>query len=246
MSRYLALDHSRPASRHVHRTDAAYVAVYSGDPADLAPEERAYRQRGAAWCATEGAYIAMQGNKPQTPPQFKLTDPSRRARRLDRGETPHLGATTTTTFEQSFTKDEILTNITIYWLTSTIGSSMRMYHANDQIPAAQLTSKVQGPLRPSSLFAVYDIHHPPRAPPRTNRQPRPPHREPLPRRPLRRLRRARTLRRRTACVLPPLPNPSTLKAALPQPFPRSTASRWNEVHDAADVLRLSACPRTPG
>src|ERR1700678_4418498 len=36
--------------------------------------------------------------------------------------------------ERRFTKDEILTNVTIYWLTGTIGSAMRMYHANAAIP----------------------------------------------------------------------------------------------------------------
>jgi hypothetical protein len=29
----------------------------------------------------------------------------------------------------SFSRDEILTNVTLYWLTGTIGSSMRMYRA---------------------------------------------------------------------------------------------------------------------
>jgi len=31
---------------------------------------------------------------------------------------------------RSFTKDELLTNIMIYWLTGTIGSSTRMYYEN--------------------------------------------------------------------------------------------------------------------
>jgi len=30
--------------------------------------------------------------------------------------------------EQRYTKDELLTNITIYWVTETIGSSFRMYY----------------------------------------------------------------------------------------------------------------------
>jgi pimeloyl-ACP methyl ester carboxylesterase len=63
--------------------------------------------------------------------------------------------------EQSFTRDEILTNLTIYWLTSTIGSSMRMYRANGQIPAAQHARRVEVPSG-FSLFAG-DISHPPRA-----------------------------------------------------------------------------------
>jgi len=32
--------------------------------------------------------------------------------------------------ERRFTTDEILTNVTLYWLSGTIGSSMRMYRAN--------------------------------------------------------------------------------------------------------------------
>jgi pimeloyl-ACP methyl ester carboxylesterase len=63
--------------------------------------------------------------------------------------------------ERSFTKDEILTNVTIYWLTETIGSSMRMYRANSSIPPVQLTRRVEVP----SGFSVFpgDFLPPPRA-----------------------------------------------------------------------------------
>jgi len=157
VSRYLALDHPDRVAA-VHRTDAG-AAVYTGDPADLAPEERAYRQRGAAWNATEGAYIAMQATKPQTA-AFGLTDsPAGLAAWIV--EKLRTWSDNDGDIEQSFTKDEILTNLTIYWLTATIGSSIRMYHANAKIAAAQHTSKVQVPSG-FSLFAG-DIHHPPRA-----------------------------------------------------------------------------------
>ena len=157
VSRYLALDYPDRVAA-VHRTDAG-AAVYTGDPADLAPEERAYRQRGAAWNATEGAYIAMQATKPQTA-AFGLTDsPAGLAAWIV--EKLRTWSDNDGDIEQSFTKDEILTNLTIYWLTATIGSSIRMYHANAQIPAAQHTRKVQVPSG-FSLFAG-DIHHPPRA-----------------------------------------------------------------------------------
>src|ERR1700691_5675640 len=137
----------------------AGAAVYTGDPADLAPEERAYRQRGAAWNATEGAYIAMQATKPQTA-AFGLTDsPAGLAAWIV--EKLRTWSDNDGDIEQSFTKDEILTNLTIYWLTATIGSSIRMYHANAQIPAAQHTRKVQVPSG-FSRFAG-DISPPPRA-----------------------------------------------------------------------------------
>jgi pimeloyl-ACP methyl ester carboxylesterase len=63
--------------------------------------------------------------------------------------------------ERSYTKDEILTNVTIYWLTGTIGSSMRMYAANAAIPPEQLARRVEVPSG-FSLFAG-DIVRPPRA-----------------------------------------------------------------------------------
>jgi pimeloyl-ACP methyl ester carboxylesterase len=156
VSRYLALDHPGRVAA-VHRTDAG-AAVYAGDPADLAPDERAYLDRGAAWTAAEGAYIAMHRTKPQTP-AFGLTDsPAGLAAWIV--EKLRTWSDNDGDIEQSFTKDEILTNLTIYWLTATIGSSMRMYRANGLIPAAQQARRVQAPSG-FSLFAG-DISHPPR------------------------------------------------------------------------------------
>ena len=63
--------------------------------------------------------------------------------------------------ERRFTKDEILTNVTLYWLTATIGSSMRMYRANAAIPPAQHARRVEVP----SGFSLFpgNIVRPPRA-----------------------------------------------------------------------------------
>jgi pimeloyl-ACP methyl ester carboxylesterase len=62
--------------------------------------------------------------------------------------------------ERSFTKDEILTAVSIYWFTGTIGSSMRMYHANAAIPREQLARRVEVP----SGFSIFagDVVRPPR------------------------------------------------------------------------------------
>jgi pimeloyl-ACP methyl ester carboxylesterase len=62
---------------------------------------------------------------------------------------------------QQAPKDEILSNVTIYWLTGTIGSSMRMYNANAAIPPAQHARRVEVPSG-FSLFPA-DISHPPGA-----------------------------------------------------------------------------------
>src|SRR6185503_14774552 len=126
VSRYLALDHPDRVVA-VHRTDAG-LPVFTGDPAELVPEERAWLEERAAWGATEGAYAAMHRTKPQTA-AFGLTDsPAGLAAWIV--EKLRAWSDCDGDIERSFTKDEILTNVTLYWLTGTIGSSMRMYRAN--------------------------------------------------------------------------------------------------------------------
>ena len=157
VSRYLALDHPDRVVA-VHRTDAG-VPVFTGDPADLDDSERAWLAAMAAWGVTEGAYGAMHRTKPQTA-AFGLTDsPAGLAAWIT--EKLRAWSDCGGDLERSFTADEILTNITLYWLTGTIGPSMRMYHANAAIPAAQLARRVEVPAG-FSLFPA-DISRPPLA-----------------------------------------------------------------------------------
>ncbi|MBV9449805.1 MAG: alpha/beta fold hydrolase [Streptosporangiaceae bacterium] len=156
VSRYLALDHPDRVVA-VHRTDAG-LPVFAGDPADLTPPERAMFADTAAWTAAEGAYGAMHRTKPQTA-AFGLTDsPAGLAAWII--EKLRSWSDCDGEVERSYTRDEILTNVMIYWLTGTIGSSMRMYHANAAIPAAQLSRRVEVP----SGFSLFpgEIIRPPR------------------------------------------------------------------------------------
>jgi pimeloyl-ACP methyl ester carboxylesterase len=157
VSRYLGLDHPDRVVA-VHRMDAG-LPIFAGDPADLAPEERAYLQAAAAWGAAEGAYGAMHRTKPQTA-AFGLNDsPAGLAAWIV--EKLRAWSDCDGDVERRFTKDEILTNVTLYWLTETIGSSMRMYHANAAIDPAQYVRRVEVP----SGFSFFpgDISCPPRA-----------------------------------------------------------------------------------
>jgi pimeloyl-ACP methyl ester carboxylesterase len=157
VSRYLGLDYPDRVAA-VHRTDAG-VPVFAGDPADLTPEERAWFQAIAAWGAAEGAYSALHRTKPQTA-AFGLTDsPAGLAAWIV--EKLRAWSDCDGDVERRFSKDEILTNVTLYWLTGTIGSSMRMYHANAAIPAAQHARRVEVPSG-FSLFPA-DITRPPTA-----------------------------------------------------------------------------------
>jgi pimeloyl-ACP methyl ester carboxylesterase len=157
VSRYLGLDHADRVVA-VHRMDAG-VPFFAGDRADLAPEERAWLESAAAWGASEGAYGAMHRTKPQTA-AFGLNDsPAGLAAWIV--EKLRAWSDCDGDIERSFSKDEILTNVTLYWMTETIGSSMRMYRANAAIPPAALARRVEVPSG-FSLFPA-DIVRPPRA-----------------------------------------------------------------------------------
>ncbi|WP_329047449.1 epoxide hydrolase [Amycolatopsis sp. NBC_01488] len=152
VSRYLALDHPDRVVA-VHRTDAG-VPLFTGDPADLTPEERDWMATVTAWGASEGAYAAMHRTKPQTAAAALNDSPAGLAAWI-------VEKLRSWSDGFPFTSDEILTNITLYWLTETIGSSMRMYRANAAIPPAQLARRVEVP----SGFTLFpgDIVRPPRS-----------------------------------------------------------------------------------
>jgi len=157
VSRYLGLDHSDRVLA-VHRTDAG-LPLFTGDPVDLAAEERDWLASAAVWGQAEGAYAAMHRTKPQSAAVGLTDSPAGLAAWIV--EKLRAWSDCDGDVERSFTRDEILTNVTIYWLTATIGSSMRMYRANSAIPPAQLVRRVEVP----SGFALFpgDIVRPPRA-----------------------------------------------------------------------------------
>jgi pimeloyl-ACP methyl ester carboxylesterase len=157
VSRYLALDHPDRVVA-VHRTDAGLPAP-GVDRSPLGDEERAWLDEVAAWGAAEGAYAAMHRTKPQTAAAGLTDSPAGLAAWIV--EKLRSWSDCDGDIERAYTKDEILTNVMVYWLTGTIGSAMRMYHANAAIPPAQLNRRVEVP----SGFSVFtgDIVRPPRA-----------------------------------------------------------------------------------
>ncbi len=90
--------------------------------------ERAYVASGAKWGTDETGYQRIQGTKPQTL-SYGLTDsPVGLAgwitEKLQSWSDCHGDV------ETRFTKDQILTLLSIYWHTRTIGTSVRYYYAN--------------------------------------------------------------------------------------------------------------------
>ena len=97
----------------------------AGNGDELTDEERAWQAESAAWAAKESGYSAIQGTKPQTL-GFAMNDSpvGLLAWIVEKWKTwSDCGGD----IEMCFTKDELLTNATIYWVTGTIRSSMHMY-----------------------------------------------------------------------------------------------------------------------
>src|SRR4051794_22307058 len=157
VTRFLGLDHPEQVVA-IHRTDVG-LPLLQVDPAELAAEERAYLADVERWRAAEGAYALMQRTKPQTL-AFALNDsPVGLAAWIV--EKLRAWSDCGGDVERRFTKDELLTNITIYWRTETIGSSFRLYHDAAQIPVAQHGRRVEIPCG----LAVFprDLAIPPRS-----------------------------------------------------------------------------------
>ncbi|MFD1713147.1 epoxide hydrolase family protein [Amnibacterium flavum] len=141
VTRYLGLDYPDRLIA-VHRMDAGLPSP-ALDPGELTPDERTWLAGAADWNASEGAYAAMHRTKPQTAALALNDSPVGLAAWIV--EKLRAWSDCDGDVETRFTKDQTLTNVTIYWLTQTIGSSMRMYNANSRIPPEQLARRTEVP-----------------------------------------------------------------------------------------------------
>ena len=91
-------------------------------------EERAFLEAAALWSVEETGYQRIQGTKPQTL-AFGLTDsPAGVAAWIT--EKLRSWSDCDGDIENRFSKDQILTLVSIYWHSRSIGTSVRYYHAN--------------------------------------------------------------------------------------------------------------------
>ena len=103
------------------------VARPSGErDQELDPDERASVERLAAFQATGAGYSAIQGTKPQTLGYALDDSPTGLAAWIV--EKFRAWSDCGGDVERSFTKDQLLTNVTLYWLTRTATSSARLYY----------------------------------------------------------------------------------------------------------------------
>lgn len=125
-----ALAGLRPdAVRGLHLTDIPFWHLLSVDRSTLSQPEREYMKAGTTWQMSEGAYAMMQSTRPQTAAYGLNDSPAGLAGWIV--EKFRAWSDCDGDVERRFSKDELLTNLTIYWATQTIGSSFRVYYERD-------------------------------------------------------------------------------------------------------------------
>ena len=110
----------------IHLTDVPYRHLFRIKPEDLKPSEKAYLAAGQQWQQQQGAYAMEQGTKPQTLAYALNDSPIGLAGWII--EKFHDWSDCNGDLETIYTRDELLTNLTIYWVTQTVGSAARIYY----------------------------------------------------------------------------------------------------------------------
>lgn len=121
-------------------------------PDDLSEAEQHFVQQAQQWNQTEMAYAMEHSSKPQTL-AYGLNDaPAGLAAWII--EKFRRWSDCDGDLERRFSKDDLLTNLTIYWATQTIGSSMRLYYETARDPGqwGRVTVPVGMLMSPKDMF----------------------------------------------------------------------------------------------
>ena len=111
----------------IHTTSTSSPTPYQGPGTrELSEAENAMLAQRIQWLADEGGYSHIQATKPQTLSYGLNDSPAGLAAWIV--EKYRTWSDCGGDVESRFTKDELLTTITIYWVTQSINSSTRLYY----------------------------------------------------------------------------------------------------------------------
>lgn len=138
VTRLLALAHPEQVLG-IHLTDIGFPReiAFPPDVPNPSPAEGRFLGLAQMWFFQEGAYAALQTTKPQTISYALSDSPVGLAGWIV--EKFRAWSDCDGEIEKSYTQDELLTNIMIYWVTGTISSSARLYREDSLQSAPQLS-----------------------------------------------------------------------------------------------------------
>jgi pimeloyl-ACP methyl ester carboxylesterase len=156
----LALRHSQVVDGiHLNFLPSSYEPAIDAASSPLTVAEQDYLRAKGEWAALEGAYAHMHGTRPQTLAASLNDSPAGLAAWI--GEKFRAWSDCDGVIERRFSKDELLTNLSLYWYTQTIGSAIQMYWENRLQPIRLAAGQR---VLPPVAFAHFpkEINHPPR------------------------------------------------------------------------------------
>jgi len=127
----------------IHLTDVPYWHLFELANVGLSSAERDYMAAGQRWQASEGAYALLQSTRPQTLAYGLNDSPAGLAAWI--AEKFRAWSDCGGDVERCFTKDELLTHITLYWVTQTIGSSFLPYRVAQHRQPGNGSTRVEVP-----------------------------------------------------------------------------------------------------
>lgn len=120
------------AGIHLNYVPGAYRPPLGDGEPPLTAGEQAFLDRSAAFAASEGAYAQLHRTKPQTLAVGLNDSPAGLAAWM--AEKFYAWTDSGGLLEPVISRDTLLGNITLYWLTGCIGSSLRQYVEGSQRP----------------------------------------------------------------------------------------------------------------
>jgi pimeloyl-ACP methyl ester carboxylesterase len=142
----------------IHLTEVPFRHLFELSADRLTGAEKEWMQEGKHWQETEGGFKQLQATKPDTL-AFAVNDSpiGLAAWIIEKfySWTDHAGD-----LEKIYTRDELLVNLTIYWVTQTAGSAFRLYYETAQHPGPRINKKLKTPA--AVLIAPKDLVPAPR------------------------------------------------------------------------------------
>ena len=163
ITEFLARDHSDHVLA-MHLTDVPFMHVFQ-KPKVVTHAEQKYLDQIQKWQQTDGGYALVQGSQTQALALGLNDSPAGLAAWLI--EKYRRWSDCDGDVERSFTKDQLLTNVMLYWATQTINSSFLPYH--DVASAGAMTwigqkfKEWEGSAKVPAAFAMFpkDLSRPP-------------------------------------------------------------------------------------
>ena len=154
----------------IHLTDVPFAHTMMPLENKTKAEEN-FLKKSSEWRTKEGAYSSIQATKPQSLAYGMNDSPAGMAGWII--EKFYAWSDNDGNIEEAFTKDELLTNLTIYWATGTINSSFRIYYEAMQAIIQQMYNpllrlnpfdKTGNKTDVQAAFAIFpkDISQPPK------------------------------------------------------------------------------------